>query len=61
MDNEDPFQKTVSPAMKLLPFRVRVNPVPPIIALEGRSEPRTGAGGAVIVKFITFEFGVIAD
>src|SRR5205823_3111959 len=39
-----PFQRTLEPLTKLLPFRVRVKAAPPTVALEGESDVSIGAG-----------------
>src|SRR5205823_13792749 len=39
-----PFQRTLEPLTKLLPFRVRVKAAPPTVALAGDSDVSVGAG-----------------
>ena len=39
-------------ATKLLPVTVKVNAVPPTVAVLGETEATTGVAGAVIVKVV---------
>src|SRR6267143_5615650 len=43
-----PFQRTLEPLTKLLPFRVRVKAAPPTLALEGESDVSDGAGAVIV-------------
>src|SRR5207237_45177 len=43
-----PFQRTLEPVTKLLPFRVRVKAAPPTLALEGESDVSDGAGVVIV-------------
>src|SRR5207237_258983 len=43
-----PFQRTLVPVTKLLPFRVRVKAAPPTLALEGESDVSDGAGVVIV-------------
>src|SRR5882762_5030078 len=43
-----PFQRTLEPLTKLLPFRVRVKAAPPTLALEGESDVSEGAGVVIV-------------
>src|SRR5438309_1013735 len=43
-----PFQRTLEPVTKLLPFRVRVKAAPPTLALEGESDVSDGAGAVIV-------------
>src|SRR6266850_1621815 len=43
-----PFQRTVEPLPKLLPFTASVNAAPPTLALEGESDVSDGAGVVIV-------------
>ena len=45
-----PFQRTIDPAMKLVPFTVRVNAGPPAVAEVGFKLVVVGTGLPVMVK-----------
>ena len=49
-----PFQRTVAPLTKLLPFTVSVKPPPPAVALLGERELNVGAGAACTVSVTIF-------
>ena len=49
-----PFQRTMEPVTKLVPFTVRVNAEPPAVADDGLMELSVGTG-LLIVKFTEFD------